>query len=52
MKRYRCLICDYVYDPTEGDAGNGIPPGTTFDDLPDHWLCPVCNADKNNFDLP
>jgi len=34
MKRYRCIVCGYVYDPVEGDPTAGIEPGTTtFEDL-------------------
>jgi rubredoxin len=50
MTKFRCVICDYIYDPAEGDPGNGIDPGTAFDDLPDDWCCPLCGADKSNFE--
>ncbi len=30
--KYRCTVCDYVYDPEVGDPDNGIEPGTAFDD--------------------
>ena len=50
MTKYRCVICDYIYDPAEGDAGSGIAPGTSFEDLPDDWVCPLCGADKSNFE--
>lgn len=50
MKKYRCIICDYIYDPTLGDPDNGISAGTTFEDLPDDWLCPVCFANKGDFE--
>jgi rubredoxin len=50
MTKYRCVICDYIYDPAEGDPGNGIAPGTSFEDLPDDWCCPLCGADKSNFE--
>jgi rubredoxin len=49
MDRYVCTICDYVYDPTAGDPGNGIAPGTRFEDLPDDWVCPLCGAPKSEF---
>ena len=41
MKKYRCIVCDYIYDPGPGDPENGIAPETSFDDLPDGWICPV-----------
>jgi rubredoxin len=50
MDKYVCVICDYVYDPAEGDPENGVAPGTKFEDLPDDWLCPVCGAPKSDFE--
>jgi rubredoxin len=50
MTRYRCVICDYIYDPAAGDPANGVEPGTAFEDLPDDWVCPLCGADKSNFE--
>ena len=49
MSKYVCELCDYVYDPAIGDPDNNIPPGTPFADLPDDWLCPVCGAEKSEF---
>ncbi len=50
MKKYRCIVCGYEYDPAEGDPSNGVDPGTSFDDLPDDWTCPVCAASKDDFE--
>jgi flavin reductase (DIM6/NTAB) family NADH-FMN oxidoreductase RutF/rubredoxin len=47
---YVCSVCGYVYDPLQGDPGSGIAPGTTFEDVPDSWTCPVCGADKSKFE--
>lgn len=49
MKRYRCTICGYDYDPAVGDPSHGIGLGTPFEDLPGDWVCPVCGADKTLF---
>ncbi len=49
MKKYECQVCGYIYDPEVGDPDGGISPGTPFEDLPDDWVCPVCGADKSNF---
>jgi len=49
MKRYEC-VCGYVYDPEIGDPENGIDAGTSFKDLPEDWVCPVCGAAKGNFE--
>lgn len=50
MKKYRCTVCGYVYDPQKGDADGGIAAGTAFEDLPDDWRCPVCGAVKDDFE--
>jgi rubredoxin len=50
MEKYRCTICDYVYDPAEGDSAGGVVAGTAFTDLPDDWVCPVCGAGKDDFE--
>jgi rubredoxin len=50
MDKYRCVICDYIYDPADGDPGNGVEPGTAFEDLPSDWVCPLCGADVSNFE--
>ena len=46
---YTCNICGFQYDPEEGDPALGIPPGTPFEDLPDDYKCPICNAGKEYF---
>lgn len=50
MQKYTCQVCGYVYDPAAGDPENGVAPGTAFADLPDDWTCPVCGADKSQFE--
>jgi rubredoxin len=49
--QYICTVCDYVYNPAVGDPTQGIPAGTSFEDLPDSWLCPECGADQNKFEV-
>lgn len=44
------MECDYVYDPEDGDPDNGVAPGTSFDDLPDDWTCPICEGTKACFE--
>lgn len=46
---YTCSICGFEYNPEEGDPALGIPPGTPFEDLPDDYKCPICNAGKDYF---
>ena len=50
MDKYECSVCGYVYDPEDGDPDNGVEPGTTFDDLPDDWPCPICGEGKDVFE--
>lgn len=51
MKKYVCDMCGYIYDPAEGDPDSDIAPGTSFEDLPEDWVCPVCGAEKDEFSV-
>ena len=51
MERYKCLICGYIYDPAEGEPSDGIEPGIPFSDLPGDYICPVCGAGKDEFEI-
>lgn len=46
---FTCSICGFQYNPEEGDPTAGIPPGTPFEDLPEDYKCPICNAGKEYF---
>ena len=50
MKKYKCLMCGYIYDPAVGDPDNDIEPGTPFQNLPDDWVCPDCGVGKDEFE--
>jgi rubredoxin len=50
MKRYKCSVCGWVYDPETGDEAGGITAGTPFEDLPSSWTCPVCGATPGEFE--
>ncbi|MCW4023580.1 MAG: thiamine pyrophosphate-binding protein [Candidatus Bathyarchaeota archaeon] len=43
MAKYRCIICNYVYDEEKEDK--------KFSELPNEWVCPVCGAPKTEFAL-
>jgi pyruvate oxidase len=43
MAKYRCTVCNYVYDE--------VKEGRKFSDLPKEWVCPVCGAPKTAFVL-
>lgn len=49
-EKYRCVVCEWIYDPAVGDPDGGIAPGTPFEEIPDDWACPVCGVDKSNFE--
>ncbi len=51
MNKYQCSVCGYIYDPEIGDPDSGILPGTSFEDIPDTWVCPVCGVKKSDFVL-
>lgn len=50
MTKYICQVCGYVYDPAVGDEDNGIAPGTSFEALPEDWVCPLCGVGKDQFE--
>ncbi len=50
MKKYKCTICKYEYDPAKGDPTQGIAPGTPFEALPADWKCPRCKQGKEKFE--
>ena len=47
--RFICESCGVIYDPADGDPDGGIPAGTSFADIPNSWVCPVCGARKRDF---
>ena len=49
MDKYVCDVCGYVYDPAVGDPDNGIDLGTSFDQLPEDWVCPLYGVGKEMF---
>lgn len=51
MEKYKCAVCGYVYNPEEGDLDHDIAEGTSFADLPESWVCPICGSDKSEFKL-
>ncbi len=40
---YECTLCSHNYDETK--------EGTSWDELPDDWSCPVCGSGKDAFNL-
>ena len=50
MDKYECSVCGYIYDPADGDPDNGLEAGTKFEDILEDWTCPVCGAEKDQFE--
>ena len=48
-KLYICSGCGYEYDKELGDDESGVRPGTSYDQLPEDWICPVCGDEKEQF---
>ncbi|WP_084170546.1 rubredoxin [Clostridium algidicarnis] len=51
MQKYICIVCGYVYDPKIGDEDNGVAPGTSFENVPEDWVCPLCGVGKDQFEV-
>ena len=51
MVKYECVVCGWVYDEEKGDPDSGVAAGTKWDDLPEDWVCPMCGAGKDDFEL-
>ncbi len=48
--KYKCLLCDYVYDEEKGDSNHGLAPNTKWEEVSDDWICPDCGATKMDFE--
>ena len=51
MRIYVCQLCGYEYRSKNGDEENGVEVGTDFEDIPGDWVCPLCAASKEDFEL-
>jgi rubredoxin len=49
LARFECGVCWQVYDPAAGDPLAQVAPGTPFAELPEHWVCPGCEAARARF---
>ncbi|HAI06755.1 MAG TPA: anaerobic nitric oxide reductase flavorubredoxin, partial [Pantoea sp.] len=45
-----CTVCQWVYDPADGEPNQGVEPGTAWQEVPDDFLCPGCALGKSVFD--
>ena len=51
MKRWRCIVCGFVYDEALGHAEGGIAPGTAWEVVGADWVCPDCGVPKGDFEM-
>lgn len=49
IMKYKCDVCDWVYDEKAGYPDGGIEPGTKWADLPEDFECPICGVGKDSF---
>lgn len=50
-KVYMCLICGWIYNEEIGAPEEGLPAGTRWKDVPINWMCPECEARKEDFEM-
>jgi rubredoxin len=51
MKKYKCNVCDWIYDEAKGDEVSGLKAGTKWTDIPEDWVCPDCGMGKSDFKM-
>ena len=51
MKKWKCIVCGFVYEQEVGLPDDGIAAGTSWEDIPDHWVCPDCGVGKQDFEM-
>ena len=51
LDRMLCTVCQWIYDPEQGEENQGVAPGTPWSEVPDYFLCPECGLGKDVFEL-
>ena len=51
FRKYKCVLCDFIYDEEKGDPESGLRAGTKFEDIPTDWSCPECGVTKTFLEL-
>ena len=46
---HQCSSCFTIYDAFYGDSKRNVKAGTSFEELPETYTCPVCDAGKTSF---
>ncbi|SQI97400.1 anaerobic nitric oxide reductase flavorubredoxin [Klebsiella oxytoca] len=49
--KMQCSVCQWIYDPEQGEPNQDVQPGTPWSDVPDNFLCPECSLGKDVFDV-
>ena len=50
MTKYVCTVCGYIYDPGKGEPDSGVAAGTSWEDVPEDFVCPLCGVGKDQFE--
>ncbi len=51
MKKYRCIVCGWVYDEYLGTSKEESELGQKWENIPEDWVCPDCGASKSEFEI-
>ncbi len=51
MRKFKCVVCGFIYDEAQGLPEDGIQPGTRWEDIPEDWECPDCGVTKADFEM-
>ena len=51
FRKWRCVLCGFVYDEALGLPNEGFVAGTRWADVPDNWMCGDCGAGKGDFEM-
>ncbi|MGR6138706.1 rubredoxin [Stenotrophomonas maltophilia group sp. LNF259] len=51
LRTWMCVVCGFLYSEAEGLPGEGIAPGTRWEDIPETWTCPDCGVTKADFEM-
>ncbi len=50
MAKYVCTVCGYEYDEADGCSEANVAAGTTWENVPEDFVCPVCGVGKDMFE--
>lgn len=48
--KHVCSVCGWEYDEKIGYPDGGIDPVTSWDDVPEDFVCPLCGVGKEDFE--